>query len=642
LRTVVCDIECNGLTPDTIWVISCYDISERKHYTFLPFRDGYENFQDFAKTVETWVGHNFLSYDLPVLHRLVPGLDIDYRSVVDTLVLSRLVDFDREGGHSLEAWGAHFGYPKVKIDQWDTFDEQMVPRCIEDVNINNLLYNHLSKYLSSKHWKKAFQCESFIGYICSILCTNGFSFNIERCLELQDQIRKELEVIDNDLRTAFPPRLTPIREITPRGTAHGTLHRGDFRWVPDGDLSAYSIGCPFTRCEWQAFNPGSTKQIIERLNEAGWRPTEKTDGHKEAVKARPRDPERLAHFRVYGWTVSEINLLTLPDTAPEAPRKLVQRLLLASRDRRLTEWINAVRVSQGDTRVHGNFNGIGAWTHRMSHSNPNMGNIPKFDDRQPHKTPYSDVMRSLWRARPGHWLVGVDAESIQLRILAHYINDPEFTASLLTGRKEDGTDPHSVNQRALGSPCKSRNDAKTFIYAWLLGAGIAKVAQILDCSLEEARIAVDNFIDRYPGLKYLKEERIPEDAYNGWFQGFDGRYVVVRGDDQGSREHYMLGGYLQNGESCIMKHATSLWYPKLISEKVPFTFVNFVHDEWQTEVPQDLEIAKYVATTQAQSIADTGVNFGLNCPMAGSVFSDHGMVIGNEKWAIGDNWLVTH
>jgi DNA polymerase I-like protein with 3'-5' exonuclease and polymerase domains len=265
-----------------------------------------------------------------------------------------------------------------------------------------------------------------------------------------------------------------------------------------------------------------------------------------------------------------------------------------------------------------------------------MGNIPKFDAKQPHKTPYSDKMRELWIAAHDRFLVGVDAESIQLRIFGHYINDKGFINALIAGRKEDASDPHSLNQRALGDICKSRDDAKTFIYAWLLGAGLTKVAQILGCTLEEARMANDNFLEFYPGLKLLKDQVIPEDAARGYFQGFDGRYVRIWGDDYDQRRHFTLAGYLQNGEVIIMKRAVQLWYPKLVKEKIPFWWVNFVHDEYQTETPRDMEIAKYVAQTQADAIRQVGVDLGLNCPMAGSILNGHG------KLAIGDNWLDTH
>src|SRR5690606_5104695 len=130
----------------------------------------------------------------------------------------------------------------------------------------------------------------------------------------------------------------------------------------------------------------------------------------------------------------------------------------------------------------------------------------------------------------GNRLVGVDADGIQMRIFAHYTGDEKLINALLNGKKEDGTDIHSINREGLGHVCRSRDVAKTFIYAWLLGAGSSKISEILECSFSEARGAIDSFLASYPGLRSLKKEQIPSDAARGYFQGLDGRYVAVENE----------------------------------------------------------------------------------------------------------------
>jgi DNA polymerase-1 len=259
-----------------------------------------------------------------------------------------------------------------------------------------------------------------------------------------------------------------------------------------------------------------------------------------------------------------------------------------------------------------------------------MANVPTEDPQHPDRSIYSNAMRALWSVPSGRNLIGVDAEGIQLRILAHYMDDKRFTASVTEGKKEDGTDPHTLNKLALGPVCKSRDDAKTFIYAFLLGAGVAKVASILGCSLEEARTARDNFIAAYPGLSLLKEHVIPRDARAGYFQGLDGRFVKC------NSEHHMLAGYLQNGEVIIMKEARILWGRELKRLQIPYLPVNFVHDEWQTEADEDLDTCQTIAQVQADSIRIVGESLGLKCPMAGSFLNSH------KSLAIGKNWSLTH
>jgi DNA polymerase-1 len=660
---VICDIETESLNPNKIHLIVCLDTETEEIWRFRNVHDPSGDktaFLAFASKVTSWVGHNFLGFDARALTRLC-SLSFGPESIIDTLVLSRLIDSTRDK-HSIESYGEEFGIQKqgTDITDWSVLTPEMEARCVSDVQINLRLYRKYKKYLLSPVWQEAIRTEHFIAGLCANdLHDNGFSFDIRGAILLKEQIDQELSILDDALRSAFPPKVHFIKEVHPKATKHGTLNRSDFRWLgPEPDLSVYDVGCPFSRIEYRDFNPASPTQIVERLNEAGWRPTEKTKGHREAEKGlrqlarkRKKTPsdretireleEKLQQYQKTGWSVSEENLSTLPDTAPKAAQSLVRRLLLGSRSSTLNSWIQVYDTNTG--RIHGSFNGIGAWTQRMSHDRPNMGNIPAFNERQPEKTPYSDRMRSLWQAGRDRYLVGVDAESIQLRIFAHYLNDEEFTKSLIEGDKKFGTDPHSVNQRALGSVCRSRDAAKTFIYAWLLGAGVQKIGQVLDCTTEEARNAVENFILRYAGLRYLKEKVIPYDAERGYFQGFDGRYVRIWGDDVSSRSHFALAGYLQNGEAVIMKRAVQIWYPRLKSEGVPFWMVNFVHDEWQTETIRDVEVAKYVGNVQAEAIRTVGDNLGLLCPFAGSVFSEHGTDFGDGlKYAIGDNWYCTH
>lgn len=656
---VVCDIETNGLeNPDEIWCVVCRDVQTNAVYEFVhptgtspASLAAKKSFLDFSKKVNIWVGHHFINFDAPILRSLL-GLEIDNDSIIDTLVVSRLLHYERDGGHSLAALGESLGVLKLHqdIEDWSVVTPEMVERCVSDTAVTLALYNDFLPYITSPQWAKAMEVEHFMAAFCGVMSANGFAFDKVKAEALLGQIQDEIDSLDTLLRKSFRPKVVKVSEVLPKETKFGTLSKVGFKFLgPNPDLREYTPGAGFSRIEYREFNPGSVKQIVERLNDAGWKPTEKTKGHKAAEKALQKlsrkryrgsqNPEitalraRLVDYGVYGWTVSEENLETLPPDAPESARKLAYRLKLGNRASTLESWVKLVRP---DGAIHGTFNPIGTWTHRMSHDRPNMGNVPKMDYKNPEKTPYSDVMRSLWIARPGRKLVGVDAESIQLRIFAHYIDDPDFTSAMVSGDKKKGTDPHTMNMKALGSVCKSRDVAKTFIYAWLLGAGIPKIAGVLECTRTEAEEAVNSFIERYPGLKYLRDHVIPEDAARGYFKGLDGRYVTIRGDTESSRAHFALAGYLQNGEAVVMKRAAMIWYPRLLREGVPIWPVNLVHDENQTEVGGDLNTAQYVASVQAEAIAKAGEDLQLRCPLAGSIYNSH------DKLAIGDSWLETH
>lgn len=175
--------------------------------------------------------------------------------------------------------------------------------------------------------------------------------------------------------------------------------------------------------------------------------------------------DKKEHYERYGYTCSEANLATLPETAPQAVKDLTKWLTLEGRRSSLEEYLGVVGA---DSRIHGKFWHIGAWTHRMSHSNPNQANIPSVPKGDPKtaveeiKHKYDGDIRALFQASPGCLLVGTDADAIQLRILAHYMEDEDFIKALESGRKEDGTDAHTLNMKKLGSVCKDRDTAKTF------------------------------------------------------------------------------------------------------------------------------------------------------------------------------------
>lgn len=738
---VICDIETEALhNPQKIWVIVCKEVESGEVHVFREPQLNPKQFKDFCSRVSGFIGHNILSFDIPHIVRLL-DVQINPQSVIDTLIVSRLLNTNIEGGHSLEAWGQRLGHHKLPFKDFSQLTEEMIEYCKQDVETNYQLYLRFKPFLFSKIWKKSLRLEHDIAHVCYDMHVNGFSFDTTKAELLYKDIYLKVSELEAELQRAFPPRSRLIREITPRSTKHGTLHRQDFRWLEGDDLTPFSPGSSFSLFEFVPFNPRSPTQVVERMNEAGWTPYEKTKGHIAAERAG--DMKKLRHYAIYGWKVSEANLETLPSiqkeldwnehcrikipsscvhtnayitsvtknksgqphadttmpiknitetkllneitklvlttitpwqqhstTAAEfveksnhlwsititetgayvdcsaacatgswagmndstnlrqiisthnGARKLVQYLTLSNRYSVLTEWLNAaVRPSN---RIHGTFNSIGAWTHRMSHSNPNMANIPSGGSL------YADEFRSLWTVPADKLLVGVDADGIQLRVLAHYMNDSEFTAALVSGDKAKGTDPHTLNKNALGEVCRDRDVAKTFIYAWLLGASAGKVAQILGCSIAEAKEAIANFLKRYPGLKQLKTKQIPADAKRGYFEGFDGRLVLC------DSEHLMLAGYLQNGESVIMKTANLIWRTELQRLKIPFKQVNFVHDEWQTEVQNDMDIATKVAEIQADAIRQAGEVLNLRCPMAGSIMNAH------KKLAIGRTWSETH
>ncbi len=651
---VVIDIEANGLhNPTKIWVIVCKDIDTGKYEIFRKITDDSgerERFRKYTETVFRWIGHNLLGYDGPVIESLLGITDIaNPDKVIDTLVVSKLVDYPRSG-HSIEDYGTEFGLEKKEWSDWSKYSLEMEEYCKRDVDINHKVYLKYLKYISNTERYPSILLEQrFQAKVINSLSTNGFFFNIPKAKVLLDKVTKELKVLDKDILDTFVPKLKYVRTIVPKATKYNTISLSNIPKDLRGQISDMEIDAPFSYCKWVEFNPSSPKQVVSVLNEAGWQPVDKTKTHIETERklsklkyTRHRSAEldkeidllhiKLNDLKTTGWKINEANLDTLPPSAPAPSRLLARRILLESRRRTLTEWLDLV---QEDNRIHGKFYGIGAWTHRMAHQNPNTANIPNEFDTSGKKKLFGKELRALWGAPKNRLLVGVDAEGIQLRIFAHYINDPEFTEALVKGKKEDKSDPHSLNQSILGSVCKSRAAAKRYIYALLLGAGQGKLREILDCSEEAAVEAYDRLLQRYTGFAELKETIIPADAKRGWFVGLDGRAVRIPGDTVGSRKHLAMSGYLQNGEAVVMKLATLKWIDKLKDDNA--ILVNFVHDEWQTETPNNMEIALRIAKMKADSLRIVGEELKLKCPLAGSYWNDD-----LHDYTIGTSWAVTH
>jgi len=619
-----------------IWCIVCIDVDTKVKdifYNPTSIPEERERFKKYVSTVDRWVGHNAVGFDIPNTNSLL-GTSIPTSSVVDTMVASRLVNFNNGfGGHSLEAWGTHLGYPKIDFHDYSKLTEEMVEYCVRDVEVTIKVYERLKKYIMDPEWAKAMRIEHDMIGICQDMKGNGFKFKAEEAREILKEVKGRMSGLEGEFQECFPPELLPTHEIQYRVKLDGTLYDTTAKAI-DKYPKTEVVGDMLVCYTYVLFDPSSPKKRIDRLWDAGWDPYEKTKGHNKFLRevriGKISDPEVIAkkdeNFSRYGWTCGEDNLATLPQGAPEGAHKLAEWLTLEGRRSSIVEWLNS---TQEDGRIHGTFLHIGSWTGRMSHSAPNQANIFSPFHGEPRsaveevKAAYDSKLRALWCVDEGVHLVGTDAEGIQLRILAHLLKNDEYVHAIVSGRKEDETDIHNLNKQALGGVCRSRDDSKTFIYAFLLGAGIPKIASILGTNNGRAGSAMQDFYSNINGLGKLKKTRIPREARRGYFQGVDGRKVACRS------EHLMLAGHLQNGESVVMKHATRVWKEQADKEKINYKLIDLVHDEWQTEVHGSMDMTERLGEIQQQSLVTVGETLDLYCPLAGST-------------DVGVNWLETH
>ena len=283
--------------------------------------------------------------------------------------------------------------------------------------------------------------------------------------------------------------------------------------------------------------------------------------------------------------------------------------MLQKRVAQIESWIEAVGK---DGRVHGRVITNGAVTGRMTHQSPNMAQIPNAG------SVYGPECRECWAVEEGNVLVGCDASGLELRMLAHYMKDAEYIKTVVEGSSKDGTDVHTKNQKAAG--LQTRDQAKTFIYAFLYGAGPSKIGSIVGGSAKDGERLTSSFLNATPALKVLRD-RVSKYAGKGFVPGLDGRKIWVRS------EHAALNSLLQGAGAIVMKKALCIFYDKIKKNKWPVKLVANVHDEFQFECPST--IAETAGKAARQSIVEAGEHFKLRCPLDG-------------EYKIGRNWRETH
>lgn len=644
---LVFDIETDGLL-DTVTKVHCINILDREtgeieryhdDTSILPRRGSLDEGLVRLANAREIAGQNIIKYDLPVLRKVYPGVPFrPGQNVIDTKVCSAVIwtdladhdfaalrkgklppEFQKQGlvgSHSLKAWGYRLGDYKGDFDPkdyghtWATvpFSQDMSDYGAQDCVVTLKL---LERIEAKGYSQECLDLEHRVAAIIFRQQQRGFAFDVQAAEALTAKLQRRLAELEVELQAVFPPWQKSTGIFIPKR---------------DDKKRGYKKGEPIERFKEAVFNPASRDNIADRLIALrGWKPAAFTDGGKPQV--------------------DETILSALP--WPEA--KLLAEYLMV--EKRLGQvaagkeaWLkHAVKDALGVHRIHGDVNTNGAVTGRMTHMKPNVAQTPACG------APYGEECRSLYVASPGLVLVGCDAEGLELRCLAHYMaryDGGAYVETVVNGKKEDGTDVHSVNMRAAG--LNIRDSAKTFCYALIYGAGDFKLGTIVYddftdsqkgrflCkykTLTDRKRALTNLgkarrarlMDGLPALGKLVEDVKAAVKARGHLRGLDGRLLHVRG------EHSALNTLLQSAGALVMKKAIVLWNDNVAAPIRSLggvvELVGTIHDEIQVETEE--QYATEVGQGAADCIRRAGEAFKFRCPLAGSFSS-------------GRTWAETH
>ena len=577
MEEIVLDIETDGLL-DTVTKVHLL-VYRNLTTGNLTVADSNESISKALETLQDKkiVGHNILGFDLIVLKNLY-GFSVPIDQIMDTLILSRLIypnirEEDSKlrkieaklwGSHSLKAWGERLGSFKGTYNQQEDAFIELTPEmrdyCINDVHLTESLYEFFRPDIPSKSSAKL---EHEITDICIRQENRGFSFDEQKASELYVELSKKRSKLSHKLGEVFGS------------------------WIVDEGLRKNDT---YSKINIVNFNPNSRKHIAKRLQELrGWTPTIFTPS------GEPKIDEKVLNKLKY----------------PEA-KLMSEYFMLNKRIAQLAEgnqaWMKLCRKG----KLHGRVNTMGAQTSRCSHSHPNIAQVPNTN------APYGSVCRELFMPDTDMDLLGIDVSSLELRCLSHYLaryDSGRYGKLLLE------SDIHTANQRAAG--LATRDQAKTFIYGFLYGAGNEKIGQIVGKGKAEGARLKKEFLRKIPALKELRNA-VQKKAESGFIMGLDGRKVPVRSN------YAALNTLLQSAGAIICKRWIVEMHSLLQEEfedGEDYAQVAFVHDEVQLTVKR--EYGNRIGELGVKAIAIAGEKYNFRIPLTG-------------EFKTGANWATTH
>ena len=596
MRLLVADIEANGLldTVTDIWQVSIAEKIDGEWVLDSYNRDTLHDGFDRLYAADKIVGHYFLGYDVPAI-KLVTGVQISATKIIDTIVLSRLANPERGGGHSLASWGLELGHPKVEHEDWTQWSPEMQVRCDEDVMINVKVWEKLEPMLHQQ--PMACHIEHRTAAVIARMCETGVHFDVAGGYRLLDELMSNVENLRGPLEQLLP------YVYKRKGKTRSLKRKPNKAHWAHGNMEAAS---EFTEVQHVKLEIGSRLDVVRYLKDKhGWIPTELTKTGLPKLNAEvladlpwaecTQFAEYFKTIKILGYLNAEVNASGYGGG-----------------------WLQHV-TDEG--KLHAGFIPLTAVTGRPSCVAPNLQQVPT-DQR----------VRALFGPRAGWVQVGVDAEGQELRCLGHYMT--HYDGGSYAREVVEG-DIHTRIQKLIGF--HDRTTTKPVEYGLIYGAGNPKlgmlsakdaVAHNMPYSKNYAKVGKairKAILDGLVGYKELNDTVMERAKAQGKLRGIDGRTLWVRSPRSA------LNLIMQSAGIIHMKMAISMLDEFLtgagLVQAQDYELILWVHDELQFECKP--EHAELLGKTVAACLEEAAVRLGFKLPMTG-------------EYKIGNNWSECH
>lgn len=603
------DIETNGFLR-TLTKVHCLWIHDSDTGGFTGYSselgDVEEGIKRLSRAPEI-CGHNIVQFDLPAIHKIYPWFNYTGK-IWDTLIMSRLgmpdilgtdlknPEWNKSlapvkllGLHSLKSWGYRLGVHKgiLPDETWEKLTDEMYAYNRQDVVVTLELFQWLQSHVEIS--PDALELETEVAKVIARQEAFGVHFDEKSAWEFYGKLCDERAKALEHLRTIFPPIRKLVKEFVAK--------------VNNSKLG-YQKGDLIQKYEEIEFNPDSNDHVEYWLRKRhNWEPSVFTEGGSPKI-----DKEVLDDL----------------DNLPEVPA-IIRYKMLTKRISQLADGTEGWLRHYDKGNIYGSVAPSGAVTRRMTHSSPNLAQVPAKPK------PYWGECRGLFGPPPGYIMVGCDASQLELRTMAHLMykyDGGAYVTAATKGSKENNDDIHCLNAKAFGT---TRDQGKTCFYAMVYGAGDEKLGRTKTKSWDrqgnrrEGKRLRDNLMTGLPALKKLLETIQAVYKSRGFFVDADGQKFKLRST------HSAFNMINQRLGAIVMKRAMVLLDSELkVWGLVPgdhYEFMLTVHDEWQLAVKP--EHAELVGKLAVQAIRDAGEYYHLKCPLDG-------------EYQIGKNWKETH